>query len=66
LNYNIKVLFGHTNKVHHVDFNGKCTLLVSGSEDWNIKIWEIKGYSCVRTLFGHKDGICKVHFSANG
>ena len=56
----LKVLWGHTDKVHAVEFSNKDDFVVSGGEDWNIKIWCMNLFICKRTLLGHKDAICSV------
>lgn len=47
-------------KVHTIDFNNQDKILASGSEDWNIKLWNLDNFSCILTLFGHKDAICSL------
>ena len=40
-------------------------MLVSGSEDGTLKIWDLKTYQEIRTLSGHKDWISSVAVSAD-
>lgn len=51
-----KVLSGHTQKVNSVSISGDGSILVSGSDDQTVKIWDTKTGRCIKTLdfFEHK------------
>jgi WD40 repeat protein len=53
-----KTLYGHTSAVQSV-----CTInniIISGSYDQTIKIWDINTYECIKTLDGHTDAVYSV------
>jgi WD40 repeat protein len=41
-------------------------LLVSGSDDGTLRVWNTAYWTCVRVLEGHTAGICSVAFSFDG
>ena len=47
------VLSGHTDKVKCVEFSSDGTLLVSGSDDNTVKLWDIQTGGVVKTFSGH-------------
>ncbi|AFY38870.1 KAP P-loop domain protein [[Leptolyngbya] sp. PCC 7376] len=66
INYRIfKVLYGHKSGVSSVDFSPDSQLLVSGSFDSTVKIWNLKGEN-LQTFTGHQSGILDVAFSPDG
>ena len=58
-----KVLEGHIDYVNSVF--AKDNLIISGSGDKTIKIWDINSGSCLKTLEGHTDWINSVFVKDN-
>jgi coatomer protein complex subunit alpha (xenin) len=52
----------HEGPVRGVDFHATSTLLVSGGDDYKIKVWDYKLRRCLFTLLGHLDYIRTVQF----
>ncbi|KAK9720638.1 Mitochondrial fission protein [Basidiobolus ranarum] len=50
-----KSLYGHDNTVTCIDFDLTSGLLVSGSTDTTVKVWDLNNYECIRTIQGHND-----------
>jgi WD40 repeat protein len=46
----VKVLHGHTSWVRSVSFSPDGRVLVSGSQDETIKLWDVKMGECLKTL----------------
>ena len=38
-----------------VDTKNEC--LLSGGQDWSIKVWNLKTFKCIRTMKNHDDGV---------
>ena len=56
-------LEGHTKGVNCLGFShGDQLYLVSGSDDYTAKLWDLKTMSCIGTLTGHTDNITSVSF----
>jgi hypothetical protein len=62
----IKTLRGHTNFVFCVNFNPQSTLIVSGSFDETVKLWDVKTGKCLKTLPAHTDPVTAVNFNRDG
>ena len=54
------VLKGHGGDVRWVEWHPSRGVIVSGSKDSTVKLWEPRTASCVATLHGHKNGIMQV------
>ena len=52
----------HDGPVRGVDFHWNEPLLVSGGDDYKIKVWDYKLRRCLFTLLGHLDYIRTVQF----
>lgn len=48
-------LYGHKLPVLCVDISSDVALLVSGSADKNVKIWDLGHGYCLKSLFAHAD-----------
>ena len=59
------VLSGHTKLVGCVVFSSDATLLVSGSWDKTVKLWDVQTGGAVKTWFGHTDRVVSVSISAD-
>jgi WD40 repeat protein len=55
-----------TGWVESVCFSPDSRLFLSGSDDRNIKLWNITTGECIRTLEGHTDQVNSVCFSPDG
>lgn len=55
----------HDGPVRGVDFHLTEPLLVSGGDDYKIKVWDYKLRRCLFTLLGHLDYIRTVQFHPN-
>jgi WD40 repeat protein len=61
----VAVLSGHTDSVRSVTFSSDGTLLVSGSDDKTLKLWDIQTGGVIKTLHGHDDYVYSVSISSN-
>ena len=59
------VLSGHTSLVRSVTFSSDGTLLVSGSGDMTVKLWDIQTGGVVKTFHGHTKDVVSVSISAD-
>lgn len=57
---------GHTGSVLSVNFNLDGNLLVSGSNDTTVKVWDTKTGACLHTLHGHNARVESTLFSPDG
>ena len=62
----IRTLVGHSGGVRAVAISPDSRLLVSGSEDNTIKIWQLKTGRLVRTLIGHTNWISSLAITPDG
>lgn len=58
--YSTKILKGHTNGVMCLQFDDR--VLMTGSYDATVKIWDLETGEVIRTLTGHTQGIRCLHF----
>ncbi len=61
-----RVLKGHTGNVTCLALSPKEDIVVSGSKDHTLKIWEIQTGNCLLTLKGHRGPVASVDISPNG
>jgi len=59
------VLSGHTEYVISVAFSSDGTLLVSGSHDKTIKLWDVQTGGVVKTFHGHTNTVLSVSISVD-
>ena len=59
-------LTGHSESINTVAISPDGQLLVSGSEDTTIKLWDLRTRECLATLEGHEAGVKSVAISADG
>ena len=59
------ILSDHTKDVYSLAFSLDGSLLVSGSEDKTVKVWDIQTGGVVRTLYGHTSLVQSVAISAD-
>jgi WD40 repeat protein len=59
------ILSGHTNIVFSVMFSSDGTLLVSGSGDMTVKLWDVQTGGVIKTFSGHTDSVWSVSISAD-
>jgi WD40 repeat protein len=62
----LATLQAHTGPVYGVAFNADGRLLVSGSEDATVRLWEVPGGQPLATLQGHTGSVLGVALSADG
>jgi WD40 repeat protein len=61
----VAVLSGHTSGVGSVTFSSDGTLLVSGSNDTTLKLWDIQTGGVIKTFHGHTHHVYSVSISSN-
>ena len=56
---------GHSNRINCVRYNADCSLIITGSYDRNIKIWDCKSnnYDAIQSMEDAKDSISSVFIS---
>lgn len=62
----ITTLRGHVNRVYQLSWSSDSRLLVSGSADSTLKVWNIKNQKLWNDLPGHLDEVYAVDWSPNG
>ena len=60
---NLSVLSGHTDEVNSLDFSLDGALLVSGSNDKTVKLWDIQTGGVIKTFHGHTNWVQSVSIS---
>jgi WD40 repeat protein len=61
----VAVLSGHTGLVRCVTFSSDGTLLVSGSHDKTVKLWDVQTGGVIKTFHGHTNWVHSVSISSN-
>jgi WD40 repeat protein len=59
----VAVLSGHTGWIMSLAFSSDGVLLVSGSTDWTLNLWDVQTGGVVKTFHGHNDSVCSVSIS---
>ena len=62
----IFIFKGHTAEISKVNFNSKGNLLMTGSSDKTVKLWDVDTGNCTQTLEGHKEEIFSCAFNYYG
>ncbi|KAL9642898.1 hypothetical protein ABK040_010593 [Willaertia magna] len=55
-------LYGHKLPIKSIDISSDEKLIITGSDDKNIKIWGLDFGDCHRSIFGHEQGITNLQF----
>ncbi|WP_243713863.1 NB-ARC domain-containing protein [Nostoc sp. 106C] len=64
--HQLLTLEGHTNWIRSVAFSPDGEILVSGSDDKTLMLWNTKTGQCLKTLEGHTERVWSVAFSPDG
>ena len=62
----IGVLRGHVSSVYQIAWSADSRLLVSGSSDSTLKVWDIQSKKLLIDLPGHADEVYTVDWSPDG
>ena len=63
----VRVFSGHFNQnVNCVSWHPNCNLIVTGSDDKTVRMWDIQSGNCVRLLSGCSAGVNNVKVSPSG
>ena len=62
----LRTLNGHTDKVNSVAISPDGQILVSGSADKTIKVWNLQSGELIRTLREHSDEVNSISISVDG
>src|SRR5262245_49016459 len=63
----LRILFVHQGDAFHsVSWSPDSQMIATGSEDSNIRLWDIESGELVRTLEGHQDAVRSVAWSGTG
>jgi ribosome assembly protein 4 len=57
---------GHVQAVYQISFSSDSRLLVSGSADSTVKVWDLKKKKLLNDLPGHADEVFAVDWSPDG
>nr|PZN33352.1 MAG: hypothetical protein DIU80_03815 [Chloroflexota bacterium] len=60
------MLSGHSYTVKDLSFNGSKGILVSGSRDKSVIVWDASSGEIIARLNGHRSGVMSVAVSSNG
>jgi WD40 repeat protein len=61
----VGVLSGHNNRVKSITFSSDGVFLVSGSDDYTLKLWDVQTGGIVKTFLGHTDYVSSVSISSD-
>jgi small GTP-binding protein len=61
----VKILEGHNDEINSVAISSDDKFIVSGSDDYTIRIWETGTGKCLRVLEGHSDDVFDVAISSD-
>jgi len=57
---------GHTAEISKVNFNSRGNLLMTGSSDTTVRLWDVETGKCTQVLEGHKEEIFSCAFNYDG
>jgi len=60
-----RLLIGHENQVNSICYSHNSKLLVSGSHDQTVHVWDTQECTPVHVLYGHSDNVTSVDFSSD-
>ena len=61
-NKNCLKLYGHKLPINSFDISSDDSLLVSGSVDNDIRIWDLDFGHCIKSIFAHAEPVTTVKF----
>ncbi|BAY30077.1 WD-40 repeat-containing protein [Nostoc carneum NIES-2107] len=61
-----KILPGHTDNIWAIAFSPDSKIIVSGSSDRTVKLWDSQTGQCLKTFSGHTRPVISVAFSPDG
>lgn len=56
----IATLHGHVQRIYQIAWSADSRLLVSGSADSTLKVWDMDKYKIMIDLPGHADEVCII------
>lgn len=62
----VRAFTGHRSNCSSLEFHPFGEFLASGSNDTNLKIWDIRKKGCIQTYKGHTRGIETIRFTPDG
>ena len=62
----LRVFAGHTAHVFSVDLSPAGNVLVTGSVDETVRLWDVRRGTCMNVLPAHSDPVTSVRFSPDG
>jgi WD40 repeat protein len=62
----LHVLEGHTDRCNSVAFSPDGGRLVSGSDDYTIRLWDVQTGALLQIMAGHSDRVISVTYSSDG
>jgi len=62
----IRTLTGHEKGINSIAITTDGHCIVSASDDWTLKIWDLESGRCIKTLEGHADGVRAVAPTPDG
>lgn len=54
-------MIGHSSSIYSLAFSAESSLLVSGSADWTVRCWDVKGAGGARSIKSQKNGAVAVN-----